>query len=79
MMYPILCKVRFETLHHSLREKQLWVQVAFSIVVNWLIAPLFMVLSLHTASDACADPNYSLLLLGHFFLTSQHYARVLSW
>jgi arsenite transporter len=42
MMYPILCKVRYETLHHSLREKQLWVQVAFSIVVNWLVAPLFM-------------------------------------
>lgn len=43
MMYPILCKVRFETLHHSFREKKLWVQVGFSIVVNWIIAPLFMV------------------------------------
>ncbi|KAK6382080.1 arsenical-resistance protein [Exophiala oligosperma] len=42
MMYPILCKVRFETLHHSFKEKQLWVQVAFSVVVNWIIAPLFM-------------------------------------
>jgi len=43
MMYPILCKVRFETLHHSFREKALWVQIGFSIVVNWIIAPLFMV------------------------------------
>jgi ACR3 family arsenite transporter len=43
MMYPILCKVRFETLHHSFREKTLWVQVGLSIVVNWIIAPLFMV------------------------------------
>ncbi|KAF4218631.1 hypothetical protein CNMCM8980_007622 [Aspergillus fumigatiaffinis] len=42
MMYPILCKVRFETLHRSFREKTLWIQVAFSIVVNWIIAPLFM-------------------------------------
>ncbi|GFF44219.1 arsenite resistance protein ArsB [Aspergillus udagawae] len=42
MMYPILCKVRFETLHRSFREKSLWIQVAFSIVVNWIIAPLFM-------------------------------------
>ncbi|KAJ9498760.1 arsenicals resistance [Exophiala xenobiotica] len=42
MMYPILCKVRFETLHHSFREKALWVQVGLSIVVNWIIAPLFM-------------------------------------
>ncbi|KIV80018.1 arsenical-resistance protein [Exophiala sideris] len=42
MMYPILCKVRFETLHHSFKEKKLWVQIGFSIVVNWIIAPLFM-------------------------------------
>ncbi|EXJ86579.1 arsenical-resistance protein [Capronia epimyces CBS 606.96] len=42
MMYPILCKVRFETLHHSFRQQTLWVQVGYSIVVNWIIAPLFM-------------------------------------
>ncbi|OJJ60219.1 hypothetical protein ASPSYDRAFT_57662 [Aspergillus sydowii CBS 593.65] len=42
MMYPILCKVRYETLHRSFREKSLWIQVAFSIVVNWIVAPLFM-------------------------------------
>ncbi|KAL4965843.1 arsenic resistance protein [Aspergillus stella-maris] len=42
MMYPILCKVRYETLHRSFREKSLWIQVAFSIIVNWIIAPLFM-------------------------------------
>ncbi|KAL4911211.1 hypothetical protein BDW74DRAFT_164782 [Aspergillus multicolor] len=42
MMYPILCKVRFETLHRSFREKSLWIQVGFSVVVNWVVAPLFM-------------------------------------
>ncbi|EXJ55048.1 arsenical-resistance protein [Cladophialophora psammophila CBS 110553] len=42
MMYPILCKVRFETLHHSFRERNLWVQVVFSVFVNWIIAPLVM-------------------------------------
>ncbi|KAL3478555.1 sodium bile acid symporter family-domain-containing protein [Aspergillus californicus] len=42
MMYPILCKVRYETLHRSFREKTLWIQVAFSIVLNWIVAPLFM-------------------------------------
>ncbi|EXJ85460.1 arsenical-resistance protein [Capronia coronata CBS 617.96] len=42
MMYPILCKVRFETLHHSFRQRTLWVQIGFSVVVNWLIAPFFM-------------------------------------
>ncbi|PYH43218.1 arsenic resistance protein [Aspergillus saccharolyticus JOP 1030-1] len=42
MMYPILCKVRFETLHRSFRQRQLWVQIGFSLMVNWIIAPLFM-------------------------------------
>lgn len=42
MMYPILCKVEYETLHQAFKSKQLWIQVAFSIVVNWLIAPFFM-------------------------------------
>lgn len=43
MMYPILCKVRFEILHRSFRTRALWVQVAFSVFVNWVIAPLLMV------------------------------------
>jgi len=43
MMYPILCKVKFETLHFAFREKQLWVQLGFSIFLNWIIAPFFMV------------------------------------
>jgi arsenite transporter len=42
MMYPILCKVRFETLHRTFASRGLWVQMAFSIVVNWIVAPLFM-------------------------------------
>jgi ACR3 family arsenite transporter len=43
MMYPILCKVRYEVLHRVFRERQLWTQVVFSIVVNWILAPLVMV------------------------------------
>ena len=43
MMYPILCKVQYERLHHIFREKHVWIHLAFSVVVNWLIAPLFMV------------------------------------
>lgn len=43
MMYPILCKVRYETLHVILRQKALWKQIAFSVFVNWIIAPFFMV------------------------------------
>ncbi|KAE8411188.1 sodium bile acid symporter family-domain-containing protein [Aspergillus pseudocaelatus] len=42
MMYPILCKVRYESLHHVLRARGIWIQIAFSVVVNWIIAPFFM-------------------------------------
>jgi ACR3 family arsenite transporter len=43
MMYPILCKVRFEELNLVFKDKGLWKQLGFSFVVNWIIAPLVMV------------------------------------
>lgn len=43
MMYPILCKVRYETLHLLLKTKALWKQIAISFVLNWIVAPLLMV------------------------------------
>lgn len=49
MMYPILCKVKFEELHLLFEEKSLWVQMGFSFIVNWIIAPLVMVFSLSRA------------------------------
>lgn len=42
MMYPILCKVQYETLHRVFAHRQIWIQIAFSIFVNWIIAPLLM-------------------------------------
>ncbi|KAK3675843.1 arsenicals resistance [Recurvomyces mirabilis] len=42
MMYPILCKVQYETLHQTFRSRDLWIQVAFSVVLNWIVAPLLM-------------------------------------
>jgi len=43
MMYPILCKVRFEELNVIFRERNVWKQLLFSFIVNWIIAPLVMV------------------------------------
>jgi len=43
MMYPILCKVRFESLHLLLASRSLWVQIGISFLLNWIVAPLFMV------------------------------------
>ncbi|KAG6015038.1 hypothetical protein E4U43_005862 [Claviceps pusilla] len=42
MMYPILCNVRYETLHTVLGNAALWKQVVLSLVLNWIVAPLFM-------------------------------------
>jgi hypothetical protein len=43
MMYPILCKVKYESLHHVFRQRAIWVQIGFSIIMNWIVAPLLMV------------------------------------
>lgn len=43
MMYPILCKVHFEEMNLIFKQKDIWKQLAFSFVVNWIIAPLVMV------------------------------------
>lgn len=42
MMYPILIKVRYESLPALLRLRELWLQVLYSVIVNWVVAPLFM-------------------------------------
>ncbi|KAB8302790.1 hypothetical protein EYC80_006135 [Monilinia laxa] len=42
MMYPILCKVKFETLHEVFQKKDIWIQIGFSLVVNWIVAPFVM-------------------------------------
>ncbi|KAH8742391.1 sodium bile acid symporter family-domain-containing protein [Diaporthe sp. PMI_573] len=42
MMYPILCKVRYESLHELLADRGLWKQIAFSVFVNWIVAPFLM-------------------------------------
>ncbi|KAI9702957.1 MAG: hypothetical protein M1836_008171 [Candelina mexicana] len=48
MMYPILCKVKYEKLHQVFRKREIWIQIGFSIVMNWLVAP-FLTLALSWA------------------------------
>jgi len=43
MMYPILCKVQYEILHRIFSHRGAWKQIGFSVFVNWIMAPLFMV------------------------------------
>ncbi|ODA81261.1 hypothetical protein RJ55_04225 [Drechmeria coniospora] len=42
MMYPILCNVRYESLHRILARRSIWGQVLFSLVINCIVAPFFM-------------------------------------
>ncbi|KAK2680089.1 Arsenical-resistance protein Acr3 [Fusarium oxysporum f. sp. vasinfectum] len=42
MMYPILCKVRYESLHEIFSQRDVWKQILFSIFINWIIAPFLM-------------------------------------
>ncbi|GKT72515.1 arsenical-resistance protein [Colletotrichum tofieldiae] len=42
MMYPILCKVQYEKLHDVFRTREIWIQLGFSVIINWVIAPFFM-------------------------------------
>ncbi|KAJ3012340.1 UNVERIFIED_CONTAM: hypothetical protein HDU68_001255 [Siphonaria sp. JEL0065] len=42
MMYPVLCKVKYEKLHHILSEKSAIRIIIFSLLVNVILAPLFM-------------------------------------
>jgi ACR3 family arsenite efflux pump ArsB len=55
MMYPILCKVRYESLHHVFRERGVWIQIGFSIFINWIIAPLLMVRLIPLVMVMCTD------------------------
>lgn len=43
MMYPILLKVKYESLHLAFATRKIWIQIAFSVFVNWIIAPFLMV------------------------------------
>lgn len=68
MMYPILCKVRYESLHNVLGKRDIWVQILFSVVVNWIVAPLVMVCCLPCLTPFEWDINSEQLGLAWAFL-----------
>ncbi|KFZ20238.1 hypothetical protein V502_03256 [Pseudogymnoascus sp. VKM F-4520 (FW-2644)] len=75
MMYPILCKVQFETLHHVFREREIWIQILFSIVLNWIIAPLVMLALSWAFLPDKPDLREGLILVG----IARCIAMVLIW
>ncbi|KAG0285586.1 hypothetical protein BGZ96_010187 [Linnemannia gamsii] len=43
MMYPVFCRIKYEELGTLFKGRFMRGQILFSLVVNWIIAPLFMV------------------------------------
>jgi hypothetical protein len=83
MMYPILCKVQYEKLHETVfKTREVWVQLCFSIVINWIIAPLVMVspeVSLPTVQqNPGANNGHSSVSPGLSSPTNRASVRVLS-
>jgi ACR3 family arsenite transporter len=81
MMYPILCKVRYESLLEIVKHPGLWKQILFSVIVNWIVAPFLMV-SLANLRQAImmnfVDTFHSLPSLGPSFQTRLIFVLVLS-
>jgi ACR3 family arsenite transporter len=75
MMYPILCKVRFETLHLLFSHRKLWIQIGISFVLNWIIAPLFMIALAWAFLPDQRDLRQGLILVG----IARCIAMVLIW
>lgn len=74
MMYPILCKVQYEILHRIFSHRGAWKQIGFSVFVNWIVAPLFMVLIFPMLAAASS--------LFFFFLSAgklTHFQLALAW
>jgi ACR3 family arsenite efflux pump ArsB len=81
MMYPILCKVRYESLFEIVKHPGLWKQILFSVIVNWIVAPFLMVSmvnSLRTTTVNLVDTFHSLPWLGPSFQIRRIFVLVLS-
>jgi ACR3 family arsenite transporter len=42
MMWPVLTKVQYETLPTIFTSRRIWIQIGFSLFLNWIIGPLVM-------------------------------------
>ncbi|KAJ4044204.1 arsenicals resistance [Fusarium oxysporum] len=78
MMYPILCKVRYESLHEIFSQRDVWKQILFSIFINWIIAPFLMVAHSPVSSNIQYSDDDSSAWRGPSSQTSPNFASVLS-
>ncbi|KAI1824208.1 arsenical-resistance protein ACR3 [Xylaria intraflava] len=64
MMYPILCKVRFESLVEVFSHRGIWKQIGFSVVMNWIVAPFLMLALAWATLPDQPDLRTGLILVG---------------
>jgi len=43
MMWPILTKIRYETLPKLFSARRIWIHIGISLFLNWIVGPLIMV------------------------------------
>ncbi|KAI1300862.1 sodium bile acid symporter family-domain-containing protein [Xylaria venustula] len=64
MMYPILCKVRFESLAEIFAHRGIWKQIGFSVFMNWIVAPFLMLALAWATLPDQPDLREGLILVG---------------
>ncbi|KAI0967071.1 sodium bile acid symporter family-domain-containing protein [Xylaria arbuscula] len=64
MMYPILCKVRFESLVEIFAHRGIWKQIGFSVFMNWIVAPFLMLALAWATLPDQPDLREGLILVG---------------
>ncbi|KAK3846426.1 MAG: arsenical-resistance protein ACR3 [Linnemannia gamsii] len=75
MMYPVFCRIKYEELGALFKGKFMRDQILFSLVVNWIIAPLFMVALAWMTLPDLPDYRSGVILVG----VARCIAMVLIW
>ncbi|KAF9931908.1 hypothetical protein FBU30_009329 [Linnemannia zychae] len=75
MMYPVFCRIKYEELKTIFQGKFMKYQILFSLVVNWIVAPLLMVALAWMTLPDLADYRSGVILVG----IARCIAMVLIW
>lgn len=75
MMYPVFCRIKYEELGELFKGRFMKSQIIFSIVVNWMVAPLLMVALAWMTLPDLPDYRSGVILVG----VARCIAMVLIW
>ncbi|KAF9981557.1 hypothetical protein BGZ65_003808 [Modicella reniformis] len=75
MMYPVFCRIKYEELPELFKGRFMRNQILFSLVVNWIVAPLFMVSLAWMTLPDLPDYRSGVILIG----IARCIAMVLIW